>query len=279
VPFYSFVRWFIVICISCAATAASALELRGDWQQGGLIFGKVPAGTQVEYKGKKLHIAPDGQFIIGLGRDEPAQATVTTIDKNGQQQTHEFPVKAREYAIQKVTGVPQKTVEPDPEQVERAKREAQMAADARKGDLPLMFFAQKFEWPLLGPITGVYGSQRFYNGIPNSPHYGVDIAQPVGTLVRAPASGVVTLVHPDMFFSGGTLIIDHGHGLSSTFIHLSKILVKKGDAITQGQAIAKVGKTGRATGPHLDWRMNWFEERIDPQLLVPPMETLYPSQQ
>lgn len=272
------VRWFIVMCIACVATVVNALELRGDWQQGGLIFGKVPAETQVEYKGKKLHIAPDGQFIIGLGRDEPAQAIVTIIDKNGKQQTHQFPVKTRQYAIQKVTGVPQKTVEPDPEQVERAKREAQMAADARKGDLPLMFFAQKFQWPLLGPITGVYGSQRFYNGVPNSPHYGVDIAQPVGTLVRAPASGVVTLVHPDMFFSGGTLIIDHGHGLSSTFIHLSEVLVKKGDAITQGQAIAKVGKTGRATGPHLDWRMNWFEERIDPQLLVPPMETLYPSQ-
>jgi len=273
----SIARCLIVVSMLSVATLVNALELRGEWQQGGLIFGKVPLGTQIEYKGKKLHIAPDGQFVIGLGRDEPALAKVTTIDKSGQRQVHSFKVKARKYAIQKVTGVPQKTVEPDPEQVARAQREAQMAADARKGDLPLMFFAQKFEWPLLGPITGVYGSQRFYNGVPNSPHYGVDIAQPVGTLVKAPASGVVTLVHPDMFFSGGTLIIDHGHGLSSTFIHLSKILVKKGDEITQGQVIAKVGQTGRATGPHLDWRMNWFEERIDPQLLVPPMSTLYSS--
>lgn len=272
IKFSSFIA---VISALLLSATTNALELRGEWQQGGLIFGKVPTGTQVEYLGKQLQITPDGQFVIGLGRDAPAQARIKIIDATGQQQVHSFAVKARQYAIQKVTGVPQKTVEPNPEQVERAKREAQMAADARKGDLPLMFFAQPFEWPLLGPITGVYGSQRFYNGVPNSPHYGVDIAQPVGTLVKAPAGGLVTLVHPDMFFSGGTLIIDHGYGISSTFIHLSEVLVKKGDGITQGQVIAKVGKTGRATGPHLDWRMNWFEERIDPQLLVPPMETLY----
>lgn len=251
--------------------SSTALELKGEWQQGGVIIGKVPPGIQVEYRGRQLQLSPAGEFVIGLGRDAEVQANIATIDSKGARQEHKFTVKKRTYRIQKVTGVPQQTVEPDPQQVERAKREAQMAADARKGDLPLTFFAQKFEWPLIGPVTGVYGSQRFYNGVPNSPHYGVDIAKPVGTVVKAPAGGVVTLVHPDMFFSGGTLIIDHGHGLSSTFIHLSEVLVKKGDAITQGQSIAKVGKTGRATGPHLDWRMNWFEERVDPQLLVDPM--------
>lgn len=261
------------ILILCALTslASSALELRGEWQQGGIVIGKVSAGTQVEYRDKKLQIAPSGEFVIGLGRDAATKATLVTVDSAGIRTEHRFDVKVRTYNIQKVTGVPQQTVDPDPAQVERAKREAQMAADARKGDLPLTFFAQKFQWPLIGPVTGVYGSQRFYNGVAGSPHYGVDIAKPVGTLVNAPAGGVVTLVHPDMFFSGGTLIIDHGHGLSSTFIHLSKILVKTGDEIQQGQPIAQVGKTGRATGPHLDWRMNWFEERIDPQLLVDPM--------
>ncbi len=250
---------------------SAALELRGEWQQGGLIIGKVPVGTHVEYRAKKLHISPAGEFVIGFGRDADKQAALITIDSDGVRKEHRFDINARTYKIQKVTGVPQQTVEPDPAQVERAKREAQLAADARKGNLPLTFFAQKFEWPLIGPITGVYGSQRFYNGVAGSPHYGVDIAKPVGTVVKAPAGGVVTLVHPDMFFSGGTLIIDHGHGLSSTFIHLNKILVKEGDEIVQGQAIAHVGKTGRATGAHLDWRMNWFEERIDPQLLVEPM--------
>lgn len=260
-----------LVLLILTSMASGALELQGEWQQGGVIIGKVPQGTQVIYREKQLQISPAGEFVIGLGRDAAGQVSFVTTDRDGLRKEHRFAVKKRIYNIQKVTGVPQQTVEPDPAQVERAKREAQMATDARKGDLPLTFFAQKFEWPLIGPVTGVYGSQRFYNGVPNSPHYGVDIAKPVGTLVKAPAGGVVTLVHPDMFFSGGTLIIDHGHGLSSTFIHLSEVLVKKGDAISQGQAIAKVGKTGRATGPHLDWRMNWFEERVDPQLLVEPM--------
>lgn len=261
----------------CLFGSAQALELRGQWQQGGVIIGKVPAGIQVEYAGKKLQISPAGEFVLGFGRDAKPQATIVLVNTDGARCEQHFAVKQRKYNIQKVTGVPQQTVTPDPAQVERAKREAQMAADARKGDLPLTFFAQKFQWPLIGPVTGVYGSQRIYNGVPNSPHYGVDVAKPVGTLVTAPAGGVVTLVHPDMFFSGGTLIIDHGHGLSSTFIHLSEILVKKGDQITQGQAIAKVGKTGRATGAHLDWRMNWFEERVDPQLLVDAMPSSLPS--
>ncbi len=262
---------FIGLFILMVCMPSLALELRGEWQQGGIIIGKVQPGTQIEYAGRHLQVSSQGEFVLGLGRDAEPKATLVITGSDGVRKEQVYAVKQRQYKIQKVTGVPQRTVEPDAAQVERAKREAQMANEARKGDLALPFFAQPFEWPLLGPITGVYGSQRFYNGVPNSPHYGVDIARPVGTIVTAPAGGIVTLVHPDMFFSGGTLILDHGHGLSSTFIHLSEILVKKGDEIRQGQEIAKVGQTGRATGPHLDWRMNWFEERIDPQLLVGPM--------
>jgi murein DD-endopeptidase MepM/ murein hydrolase activator NlpD len=254
-----------------SAKGAVALELKGVWQQGAIIYGQVAPGMKVEFQGRNLRLTEDGQFVLGLGRDAVKTATITTLNTAGQQQVYTYAVKQRKYQIQKVTGVPQATVTPDPEQVERSRREAQMAADARKGDLPLAGFMQAFQWPIVGRISGVYGSQRFYNGVAGSPHYGVDVARPTGSLVSAPASGQVTLVHPDMFFSGGTLIIDHGHGISSTFIHLSKILVKEGDVIRQGQAIAKVGQTGRATGPHLDWRMNWFEERLDPQLLVGPM--------
>lgn len=246
-----------------------ALEIKGEWQQGAVLIGQVPKGTQVEYKERKLQLTSGGKFVIGLGRDAPSKAVITTIT-NGKTQQHSFNVKMREYNIQRVEGVPQATVEPNKEQDERIAREAALVSQARKVDLPLDFFAQKFQWPLLGPISGVYGSQRVYNGIPKTPHFGVDIAKPVGTLVKAPAGGVVTLVHPDMFLSGGTLIIDHGHGLSSTMIHLSKILVKEGDKVEQGQDIALVGQTGRASGPHLHWAMNWFEERVDPQLLVPP---------
>ncbi|MET0356643.1 MAG: M23 family metallopeptidase [Cellvibrio sp.] len=244
-----------------------ALEIIGEWQQGAVIVGRVPAGVSVEYNKRKLQLTPDGKFVIGLGRDAPAIATITTI-ANGKTKISEFSVKARTYNIQRVEGVPQATVEPSKEQTQRIAREAELITKARKVDLPLNFFTQKFQWPLIGPISGVYGSQRVYNGIPKAPHFGVDIAKPTGTLVKAPAGGTVTLVHKDMFLSGGTLIIDHGHGLSSTFIHLSKILVKVGDKISQGQNIALVGQTGRASGPHLHWAMNWFEERVDPQLLV-----------
>lgn len=249
------------------AQLGAALEISGTWQQGAVMLGKVEPGTQVEYNNRKLSLTPHGEFVIGLGRDALPQASITTI-KNGKATTHQFAVKARDYKIQRVEGVPQETVEPNPEQDARIKREAALVSAARKPDLPLTFFAQKFQWPLVGPISGVYGSQRVYNGIPKTPHYGLDIAMPVGTPVNAPAGGTVTLVHTDMFLSGGTLIIDHGHGLSSTFIHLSKILVKEGDQISQGQEIALVGKTGRASGPHLHWAMNWFEERVDPELMV-----------
>jgi murein DD-endopeptidase MepM/ murein hydrolase activator NlpD len=269
----------LLVGVSFAETSSSStasFQLTGEWQQGGVIIGKLVGVNEtgiskIEFAGRQLRISSSGQFVLGLGRDAPPTVKLIITDQQKKSVEHLFQVKQRKYQIQKVTGVPQQTVTPNPEQVERAKREAKMAANARKGNLDLDFFAQPFVWPLIGPVTGVYGSQRIYNGVPNSPHYGVDVARPVGAEVTAPAGGLVTLVHPDMFFSGGTLIIDHGHGLSSTFIHLSEILVKEGDTIKQGQAIAKVGKTGRATGPHLDWRMNWFEERIDPQLLVPPM--------
>ena len=264
-------RFFGCLLLLFYCVSATALEINSEWQQGAVIRGQVAPGTKVEFLRRQVRVAEDGKFVIGLGRDFPAEAVVTTTAPSGEQKAHRFVVKQRDYDIQKVTGVPQRTVTPDPEQVARSRREAAMATDARKHDLPLKHFADEFQWPLIGRISGVYGSQRFYNDVPNSPHYGVDVAMPTGTQVVAPAAGLVTLVHPDMFFSGGTLIIDHGHGLSSTFIHLSKILVEEGETIQQGQAIALVGATGRATGPHLDWRMNWFDQRVDPALLVGPM--------
>lgn len=260
-------RSLLIFMLFSCAVPSFALDINGEWQQGAVIIGKVEPGTSVEFKQRKLQLTKDGKFVIGLGRDAPQTAIITTII-NGKSEQHSFAVKARTYDIQRVEGVPQATVEPNKEQDERIAREAGLVANARKVDLPLTFFTQEFQWPLIGPISGVYGSQRVYNGIPKTPHFGIDIAKPVGTLIKSPVGGVVTLVHPDMFLSGGTLIIDHGHGLSSTFIHLSKILVKEGDKISQGQDIALVGQTGRVSGPHLHWAMNWFEERVDPQLLV-----------
>ncbi len=250
--------------------SSSALEVSGEWQQGAVIRGTVDAGVTLTFMDKNVRISPEGNFVLGLGRDTGPEVVLHSRDKSGERQ-HVYTVKPREYRIQRVDGVPSKTVNPNKEQVERSRAEARLVWKARQRDEARTDFLTDFTWPLKGPITGVYGSQRVYNGEPRRPHYGVDVAAPTGTVVVAPAGGLVTLTHDNMFFSGGTLIIDHGHGLTSAFIHLSKILVKPGDQIVQGQPIAEVGATGRVTGPHLDWRMSWFDQRVDPQLLVGEM--------
>ncbi len=181
------------------------------------------------------------------------------------------PVANREFEVQRIDGLPQDKVTP-PRTQEVQDRIWQDVVQIRKGrgvESQRTDFTEAFLWPVDGIVTGVFGSQRILNGTPKSPHSGLDIAGDTGTPVLAPAGGVVTLWHPDMYFTGGTLIVDHGHGITSTFIHLSDTLVAEGDVVTQGQAIAKVGATGRATGPHLHWSMNWGKVRIDPQLLLP----------
>ena len=193
---------------------------------------------------------------------------MTVRNADGTEVNEEQRVAARSYAIQRVNGVPQKTVEPAPEDLARIASNQQLVNNARKVTSNATGFLNGFVAPIEGPVTGVYGSQRVYNGIPKSPHYGVDYAAPKGAIVRAPASGVVRLAHKDLFYSGGTLIIDHGHNLTSSFLHLSDILVSEGMHVERGDTGAKVGATGRATGPHLDWRMNWRDVRVDPQLVL-----------
>ncbi|WP_111643005.1 M23 family metallopeptidase [Marinimicrobium alkaliphilum] len=247
-------------------------SLDGEWAQGTIVRGQVRPGTEIQFLDRQVRVSDSGHFVIGLGRDFEPEARLLTRAPDGEEREHLFEVRQREYRIQRVDGVPQQTVTPDPEQVKRSREEAAQAWRARQVETDLLDFTETFVWPLRGRITGVYGSQRIFNGEPRAPHFGVDIAAPTGTPVRAPAAGVVTLTHPDMFFSGGTLIVDHGHGLSSTFIHLHKILVEEGERVAQGDIIAEVGATGRATGPHLDWRMNWFDQRVDPTFLVGPMD-------
>lgn len=250
--------------------AESNLELMDDLIQGALVQGRVSPGMSVKVLDRELFIDSQGGFVFGLGRDTPSELTVTTVSANGEETTHTFSVKQREYKTQRVDGVEQKYVEPPAEVLERIKRENASVWQARQTQRVAKDFAQGFIWPAKGPVTGVYGSQRIFNGVPKRPHFGLDIAGPVGEKVAAPAAGVVTLVNNDMYYSGGTLILDHGQGVSSTFIHLSKLHVKEGEAVEQGQLIAEIGATGRVTGPHLDWRINWFDERLDPALLLPP---------
>jgi murein DD-endopeptidase MepM/ murein hydrolase activator NlpD len=264
--------YFLLYFLSriASASADNLLELRGTPEQGGLMYGHVASGAHVRLDENAVRTTPSGDFVIGFDRDAKPNAQLV-IEHNGRSETHALSVVQRKYDIQRVTGVPQRTVEPPPEELERIAREQKLVEAARAINSDGLEFLGPFQWPLLGPISGVYGSQRFYNGEPRRPHFGVDVAASIGTPVRAPAAATVTLAEPDLFFSGGTLIMDHGYGVSSTFMHLSRVLVKTGDTVQAGQVVGEVGATGRASGPHLDWRINWFGVRIDPQLVVAPM--------
>ncbi|MEH6469487.1 MAG: M23 family metallopeptidase [Porticoccus sp.] len=266
-------RYLIILVVSLAnsiiAQGAVALELAGALTQGSLLIGRVPPGTDVELMKRQVRVGEDGLFVFGLGRDAPSEIELITRHGDGEAESHRLTIAQREYQEQRVDGVPQKTVSPlSPEVLKRVLREAALVKKARAEDNRRLDFLSGFVRPLEGPITGVYGSRRVYNGKPGRPHYGLDIAAPKGTDVFAPAPGVVRLVHDDMFYSGGTLILEHGHGLSSTFIHLSEVLATPGQRVDTGDLIARVGSTGRATGPHLDWRINWFDVRLDPALVL-----------
>jgi len=267
------VRLFLLLLV-CPALAAGladtpAVSFTGDFVQGGLIVAHTEPGASVTVNNQSVRVSPEGWFLIGIGRDETGPVNIEVAAGEGRHRSDSIPVRTREYPVQRIDGLPESKVTPPPEVLERIRREAALASKARSIDDARTDFLGGFVWPLEGPVTGVYGSQRVLNGEPRRPHFGVDVAAPIGTPVVAPADAVVTLACPDMYYSGGTLIMDHGHGLSSTFIHLSRILVTEGQRVRQGQVVAEVGATGRATGPHLDWRMNLFQTRLDPQLVAP----------
>jgi len=262
-------RSIMALVVATLGHGVLALELTGALSQGSMLVGHVEPGSKVELMARQIRVKEDGLFVFGLGRNAPSEITLVVQDaQGGDKQTHVFSIVQREYREQRINGVPQKTVTPPPEVLDRIRQESRLVKQARSGDGRYQDFMAGFYPPLDGPITGVYGSRRVYNGKPGNPHYGLDIAAPTGTDVFAPAPGVVKLIHADMFYSGGTLIIDHGHGISSTFIHLSEVVVEVGQRVAAGDLIARVGATGRATGPHLDWRINWFNVRLDPQLVL-----------
>lgn len=257
-----------VLALMWCQAAAQAYELEGEAIQGGLMFGNCGSGCKVSLDGSEILVSPDGRFVIGFDRDESGERSLRVREADGKERTTILTVATRDYQIERVDGLPPQTVTPDPEALERIRLEAAMVASARARRDPRADYAGGFAWPASGRISGVYGSQRILNGEPRRPHYGLDIAAPTGTPVHAPADGVITLAYDDMYFSGGTIVLDHGHGLSSSFLHLSRILVEAGASVRQGEVIAEIGATGRASGPHLDWRMNWLDRRVDPQLLL-----------
>lgn len=260
-----------LVATQAVADSDRGADLNGSFTQGGLLFGKTLPGAEVFIDGNAVRVSKDGQFLVGFGRDAKLDWKLVVKHPDGSLFASTVNISEREYEIQRIDGLPPSMVTPSEEDLKRIKEDVAVVRAARTIDDDRTDFLENINWPVHGIITGVYGSQRILNGEPRRPHFGIDIHAPTGTPVRAPASGIVTVAHPDMYFSGATMIIDHGHGLSSTFLHLDQIVVEKGDYVKKDQVVATVGSSGRSTGPHLDWRLNLFSARLDPQLIVGEM--------
>ena len=241
--------------------------LNGKFTQGALLRGQAPAGAKVTLNGETVQTNKDGKFVVGFEREAPLQQTLAVELDNGQKWQRDITLEKREYNIQRIDGLEQKMVSPPAEVTARIKQDNINVANARSGNTDLDALFTRFEWPAKGVISGVYGSQRILNGVPKWPHYGLDIANETGTPVYAPVDGVVTMAD-DLYYSGNTLILDHGMRVFSTFLHMDTITVEVGETVKQGEQIGTIGSTGRSTGPHLDWRINLGNTRLDPQTII-----------
>jgi Peptidase family M23 len=241
------------------------VKLDGPVEQGSVIRGTAAPGAKVTLDHQSLLVDPQGRFVFGFDRDATGTHDLAIVWPNGQVEDKQLTVAKREWQIQSITGLPQKEVMPPPEAYAQIKREITQKLAARSHDTQGSWFAEDFIWPAHGPISGVFGSQRIDNGTPMAPHFGVDMAAPTGTPIHAPATGIVTICD-HYYLDGGFTLIDHGMGVSTCYLHQSKLLVKVGQKVTRGERIGLIGQTGRATGPHLHWAMNWFEVKLDPSL-------------
>ncbi len=235
--------------------------------QGGLALGQAAPGSRVALDGNPVRVAPDGRFILGFGRDAPPRARLAVSGPGGSE-TRELSIARREWDVQRLNGLPSAMVSPNAEQLARIQAEQRRINAARADDSEMPFFAEPFAWPARGRISGVYGSQRILNGEPRAAHLGLDIATPTGTPCAAMGGGRVALA-ADLYFTGNTVILQHGHGLTSLYAHLSAIDVAEGAAVRQGQRIGATGATGRVTGPHLHLGVSWFAVAVDPRPLLP----------
>ena len=255
------ILFFFILLLS---SNAFALNFDGKFIQGHFIIGKTYPKTKVWIDKRQVKVTKDGYFVFGLGRDRKYDLVIT-LEKNGIKKKITKRIQKRKYNIQRIDGLEEKKVTPPEEVYARIKKENKWIAKARTVNTDLTYFKNKFIIPVDDAIiTGVYGSQRILNGKPKWPHYGLDFAQKEGTKIKAMIDGTVTLAEPDLYYTGGTLIFDHGHGISTLYMHMQEILVKKGQKVKQGDIIGTVGSTGRATGAHLDVRLNWFDVRLDP---------------
>ena len=257
-----------ILLIFFISLKVSAVELNGKFIQGHFIVGKTDPSSKVKIDKKQIRVSKDGYFAFGLARDRKYDVVIT-IEKNGVKEKITKRIQKRKYNIQRIDGLEEKMVTPPEEVYERIKKDNKLIAKARAVDTDLDYFKDKFIIPVEDAIiTGVYGSQRILNGKPKWPHYGLDFAQDEGAPVKAMINGTVTLAETDLYYTGGTLIFDHGHGISTLYMHMNEIFVKKGQKVKQGEVIGTVGATGRATGAHLDVRLNWFGVRLDPATVL-----------
>ena len=245
--------------------------LNGNFIQGGLVYGKSIPKTSIKFMKRIIFQDSDNKFVFGMGRDYPETA-VLEIKYNNDIRKINIKIKKQVYKIQKIKGLPKKMVSPPESVYKRIIRENKEIAKVRALNSKINYIFQDFIWPVQGIITGVFGSQRILNGKPRRPHYGIDIAASKGTNILAPTDSIVRMAEDNLYFTGGTIMLDHGHGVTSVYSHLSKLLVKKNQKIKKGHVIGHVGSTGRSTGPHLDWRINWFDQRLDPSLFIKPVK-------
>ncbi len=236
-----------------------------------MMIGRAPGAVSATIDGLASRVSPDGMFVIGFPTEAPDHATLEVRFADGAVETQVLHVAQRTYAVERIDGLPAAQVTPPQEVLDRIARENDAIGAVRALNSPVPWFVQGFQWPAIGRISGVYGSRRILNGLARQPHYGVDVAAPVGTPVGAPAAGIIAMAEADLYYTGGTVMIDHGFGVTSVLSHLSAVLADVGDQVEAGDVVGLVGATGRVTGAHLDWRVNWFSERLDPALLVPPM--------
>lgn len=257
--------WLIaVLCL--LALPAHAVELSGQFVQGGLVVGQAGPGARVTLDGVAVDVAANGAFVFGFGRNAKVRAELVVTGADGVRDVRALSVAPQTYKVQRIDGLPTRKVTPKPEDVARIKADNSKIWAVRESLTPDPRFLSGFTWPVTGPISGVFGSQRILNGKPKNPHNGVDVAAPTGTPIVAPAAGVVVLVHDDMFYTGKTVMIDHGLGLTSVYAHMDTISVVDGQVIDQGAPIGTVGKTGRVTGAHLHWGLTWKGTHLDPKL-------------
>ncbi len=257
--------------VAMGPAAAADTPVQGPLTQGALLRGQTVPGAVVLADGRRLRVSGNGHYVFGVAWDRKTPIRLSVQAPGAQAESFSLPIAIREYRVQRINQLPGKFVTPDKSVAARIKRDNQLIGAARAHDTNEEWFAGEFAWPVRGTITGVYGSRRILNGEERQPHYGIDVAAAEGTRLLAPQGAIVRMAEKDLYYTGGTVILDHGFGVSTSYLHLSRLDVAVGQTLAKGDLIGLVGKTGRATGPHLCWRLNWFKERLDASLIVPKM--------